>query len=142
MDERGIISRSKIRALKAAIQEKTGTSGGMTIDQMTEAVRNMSTGGKPFQVPITWGVGGSYWSVTGGVTASDIFEHKDNIELVAPGVIYHSMGCTYTDGYAQLVFGCGFPSGKAFYAAFFKLTVNVDENKVTVVDSHLTFNAV
>lgn len=140
MDERGIISRAKITALKAAIQSKTGTTGGMTIDQMTEAVRNMSTGGKPFQVPIGFGVEGSWWSVTGDVTAEDILEHLDNIELVASGVVYHYMGCTYTGGTATLAFSNCMPVNGAMYVAAFKLVI--ENNEITSLGQfHYTFQS-
>lgn len=127
MSRKGIVSRSKLTALKAAIQEKTGTTGGMTIDQMTEAVRNMSTGGSPFQVPVAWGVdGASVWSVV-GVTGAEILEHKDNIELVAPGVVYHYMGCTHTGGAATLSFAQCTPDQGALYVAAFRISIQNGE---------------
>ncbi len=139
MDERGIISRAKITALKAAIQSKTGTTGGMTIDQMTEAVRNMSTGGV-FQVPVAWGVEGSVWSVTGDVTAEDILEHLDNIELVASGAVYHYMGCIYTGGSATLAFSNCIPVNGAMYVAAFKLVI--ENNEITSLGQfHYTFQS-
>lgn len=139
MDERGIISRAKITALREAIQSKTGTTGGMTIDQMTEAVSNMSTGGV-FQVPVAWGVEGSRWSVTGDVTAEDILEHLDNIELVASGVVYHYMGSTYTGGSATLAFSNCMPVNGAMYVAAFKLVI--ENNEITGLGQfHYTFQS-
>lgn len=139
MDRKGIVSRSKMTALKAAIQSKTGTTGGMTIDQMTEAVSNMSTGGV-FQVPVAWGVEGSVWSVTGDVTAEDILEHLDNIELVASGVVYHYMGCTYTGGSATLAFSNCMPVNGAMYVAAFKLVI--ENNEITSLGQfHYTFQS-
>lgn len=44
-DERGIVSKSKLTALAAAIKTKAGVSGGKTLDDLADVVGNIEPGG-------------------------------------------------------------------------------------------------